>query len=84
MTTTDRLTKAQRKNFDTLSLAADHDDLALVSVTLAEGIPAGTSIAAIVAVNTMGDQGYELVPLAMTIPGDPFELLVPPEGEGLS
>lgn len=68
------LTPGQIANFDTLKRAVRNRDLALVSARVrATGEPV-----AVLAAVTFDGQEYQIIPLAMQIPGDPYEYLADP------
>ena len=66
-----------KEMFDTLVEAACRGDLALVHSRLAA---TGEDVPLLAAVNrpSKDDPEYELVPLALLIKGDPYEMLLPP------
>ena len=63
-----------RHNFETLQLAQDNGDLALVECTDAK---TGKPVYTVCAVERHHD-AYVMVPLAKLFDGDPYEELVPP------
>jgi len=68
------LSKGDKGNFETLKLAVRHDDVALMDVRRRAD---GKSVAAVCAVNAQ-DGKYEMIPLAVMVEGNPFELFDPP------
>lgn len=68
------ITDRERANFDTLRLAAAHDDLALIVV---RERATGLERVALAAVAFDGSE-YAVTPFALMVDGDPFELLDPP------
>lgn len=68
-------------NRETLRRAELAGDLALVRTTLATEIPAGTEIAALAAIVQDDTGEYLVTPLAMMIPGNPYETLADPTQE---
>jgi len=71
---TGRLLRGERANFGTLLRAAAAGQLALVQVTEKT---TGCKRAAICAINHDG-KTYEMVPLALMVDGNPYELFDPP------
>lgn len=71
------LTKAMKKNFQTILDAAEVDQLALVECTDAA---TGELVPTVCAVN-FRDGEYEFVPLARLFTSDPYETLIPPIAE---
>lgn len=72
------LSKTASKNFDTLLLAAENGDLALVEV---RERATGKVREAVCAIGFDGEQ-YAITPFAILIDGNPFELYDPPDPEG--
>lgn len=74
------LTEAESANFDTLSRVFANGDHALVRARLVENIEMGTEIAVIVAI-VPDEDGVEMIPFGMLIPGDPYEMIEKPLDE---
>lgn len=74
MTTSPRLTKGQRANFEVLQRACQAGDLALVSVLRTDGTP----VAILCAMQRNDDGTISPVPLAYQFSGNPYEELQDP------
>lgn len=72
--------KTHKENFETMLRAAADGNLALLECELAA---TGEKVAAIVAVNTdKRGEPCDIVPFAIFINGNPYELLNPPHPDG--
>lgn len=74
-----RLTDVERANFETLLQAAGNGDLALLQT---RENATGNAVALVCAVNRSAE-AYFMLPIAVMIEGDPFELYADP-AEGLA
>lgn len=68
-----------RMNFETLQQAFQNGDVALMECQL---VATGEPVAVVCAANRQGDGSVEFAPFAMLFPGNPYEMLNPPQPEG--
>lgn len=73
-----KLRKGDKANYDTLLRAAINGDLALVDLRRKSD---GKSVAGLCAIGVDGGE-FEIIPLAIMIEGNPFELFDPPDRKG--
>jgi hypothetical protein len=71
-----KLSKGDTKNFNTLQRASGNGDLALMD---ARRRADGKSVALVCAVQHEADESVTMVPLAIMVEGDPYELFDPPD-----
>ncbi len=72
------LTHGYKRNFETLRRAVVQGDAALLECQVAA---TGEVVAVVCAANRLPD-GFEFVPIATMIAGNPYEILNPPNPEG--
>lgn len=65
-------------NFETLKRACANGDLALVDL---QEVATGKSVAGVCAIGRDGDE-YTVVPIAIMIAGNPYEMFRPPSTDG--
>ena len=76
MNKTTALLPGYRKNFNTMLRAAKADDLCLMSaIRNSDGAP----VALICAAQRNDDKSISLIPFAVMIEGNPYDLYTPPE-----
>lgn len=71
--------KAHAKNLETLNQAFKNDDVALLEYQLKA---TGEKVAVLVAVQPEEDGDISLVPFAVMLNGNPYEMLNPPDPDG--
>jgi hypothetical protein len=70
------LTRAEKKNFQTLEKVFGDGAQGLLECELAVDIPAGTRVAVVTAIVFDGSE-YHMTPFALMVPGNPYETLKP-------